>query len=280
MAQPDERYANADGYRIRYLQSGESGPPLVLLHGGLIDAADLSWGGVLEGLSETFQVFAPDLLGYGKSASPDIAYSTKRHVAVVESFINSVGIDSTHLVGLSLGGGVALGLSLRAPERVDRLVPIASYGLGTELPNDGFSYVLSRVPALNRLSVALLRRSRRLTKASLSGIVAEPDAVPPELREELYRLVNQPNAGQAYRNWRRHEVSIEGFRTDYRARLEEINAPTLFVHGRKDEVFPARWSLAAAAAMNTECWIVEDAGHWVPRERPEELTKRLIGFLD
>ena len=53
--------------------------------GLLIFLMGLSWGGVLEGLSETFQVFAPDLLGYRKSASPDIAYSTKRHVAVIES---------------------------------------------------------------------------------------------------------------------------------------------------------------------------------------------------
>jgi pimeloyl-ACP methyl ester carboxylesterase len=280
MVRINEHYADAEGYRIRYLEAGESGPPLLLLHGGLIDAAHLSWGEVIEPLSEEFQVYAPDLLGYGKSATPDIAYSTKRHIATIESFMNSVGIDSAHLVGLSVGGGVALGLSLRAPERVDRLVPVASYGLGTELPNDRLTYAVSRVPALNRLSIALLRRSRRLTKASLSGIVTEPDAVRPELVDDLYQLIQRPNAGRAYRSWRRHEVSSSGFRTDYRSRLTEIDVPTLFVHGRRDEVFPTQWSVAAAEEMDSECWVVEDAGHWVPRERPEELTKRLIDFLD
>lgn len=279
MVEINERYADAGGYRIRYLEAGESGPALVLLHGGLIDAAHLSWGGVIEELSEEFRVYVPDLLGYGKSDCPDIAYSTKRHVSVIESFIESVGIDRTNLVGLSLGGGVALGLALRAPERVERLVPVASYGLGTELPNDRLTYVVSRLPALNRLSIALLRRSRRLTKASLSGIVTEPDAVSPELVDDLYRLIQQPNAGRAYRSWRRHEVSSEGFRTDYRSRLGEIDAPTFFVHGRRDEVFPARWSVAAAEAMDAECWIADDAGHWVPRECPEEFVERLIEFL-
>lgn len=274
-----EKHADADGYRIHYLAAGEGGPPLILLHGGLIDAAHLSWGAMVEPLAKHYRVFAPDLLGYGRSASPEIVYSTKRHVSVIESFMDEMEIDSARFVGLSLGGGVAVGLGLRSPERVDRLVPVASYGLGTELPNDRLTYIVSRLPALNRLSIALLRRSRRLTKASLTGIVTDPDALPSELVDELHRLVNQQNAGRAYRSWRRHEVSSEGFRTDYRSRLEEIDAPTWFVHGSRDEVFPPRWSVNAAERMDAEYWIVEGSGHWVPRERPEEFTERLIAFL-
>nr|WP_303650312.1 alpha/beta hydrolase [Halalkalicoccus sp. NIPERK01] len=265
---------------MRYLRAGDGGPPVLLLHGGLIDAAHLSWGGVIDPLAERCRVFAPDLLGYGDSDSPDVAYSTKRHVAVVESFMDAVGIDRASLVGLSVGGGVALGLALRSPERVDRLVAVASYGLGRELPNGRLTYALSRLPALNRLSIAALRRSRRLTKASLGGIVSDPNALPSEVVDEVYRLVQQPNAGRAYRSWRRHEVGSSGFRTDYRTRLGEVDAPTWFVHGREDEVFPPRWSYRAAERMDAECWLVSDAGHWVPRERPDEFAERLIDFLD
>ncbi|MCL7416367.1 MAG: alpha/beta fold hydrolase [Halalkalicoccus sp.] len=278
--EPTERYADAGGYRIRYLQAGEDGPPVLLLHGGLIDAAHCSWGGVIEPLAEHCRVFAPDLLGYGDSDCPEIAYSTKRHVAVIGSFMDAIELEHANLVGLSVGGSVALGLALRSPERVDRLVPVASYGLGGELPNGRLTYALSRLPALNRLSVAALRRSRRLTKASLAGIVHDPESLSPELVEEVYELVRRPNAGRAYRSWRRHEVSSSGFRTDYRSRLKEIDAPTLFVHGREDGVFPPSWSVAAASRMDAECWIVPDTGHWVPRERPEEFTERLIEFLD
>lgn len=277
--EPTERYADASGYRIRYLQAGEGGPPLLLLHGGLIDAAHCSWGGVIEPLAEQFRVFAPDLLGYGDSDCPEIAYSTKRHVAVIESFMDAIGIDSASLVGLSVGGSVAIGLALRSPERVDRLVPVASYGLGRELPNGRLTYVLSRVPALNRLSMAVLRRSRRLTKASLAGIVHDLDTLPPELVDEVYELVRRPNAGRAYRSWRRHEVGPDGFRTDYRPRLEGIDAPALFVHGSEDEMFPPSWSVVAASRMDAERWIVSDTGHWVPRERPEAFAERLIEFL-
>ncbi|ADJ14541.1 alpha/beta fold hydrolase [Halalkalicoccus jeotgali] len=280
MSAIDERYVNAGDYRLRYLQAGTEGPPVVLLHGGLIDAAHLSWGEVITPLAERFRVVVPDLLGYGDSDRPDLAYSTERHVAVIESFIDAIGIDSASFVGLSVGGSVALGLALRSPERVDRLVPVASYGLGRELPNGRLTYALSRLPALNRLSMAALRRSRRLTRASLGGIVTDPESLPPELVETVYELVQHPDAGRAYRSWRRHEVSSSGFRTDYRSRLGEIDAPTLFVHGREDEVFPPRWSVRAADLMGVECWVVPDAGHWVPRERPEEFAERVIAFLD
>lgn len=274
-----DRRADADGYELRYLRAGNSGPPLLLLHGGLIDAAHLSWGAAIEPLADRYRVFAPDLLGYGESDAPDIAYSTKRHVAVIEAFMESVGIDRAHVAGLSVGGSVAIGLALRSPDRVDRLVPVASYGLGTDLPNGRLTYAVSRLPALNRLSVALLRRSRRLTKASLAGVVSDPDALPSELVDEVYALVQQPNAGRAYRSWRRHEVGSMGFRTDYRQRLGEIDAPTLFVHGTEDEVFPPAWSVEAAKRTDGDCWLAEGCGHWVPRERSEGFTERLIDFL-
>lgn len=280
MATIDEGYVEAGDHRLRYLRAGESGPPVLLLHGGLIDAAHCSWGAVIDPLAEHCRVFAPDLLGYGDSDRPDIAYSTKRHVAVIESFMAAVELDSASLVGLSVGGSVALGLGLRSPGRVDRLVPVASYGLGRELPNGRLTYALSRLPALNRLSMAILRRSRRLTKASLGGIVHDPDSLPPDLVDAVYELVRRPNAGRAYRSWRRHEVSSSGFRTDYRPRLGEIDAPTLFVHGSADQVFPPRWSARAADLMGAECWIVPDTGHWVPRERPEAFAERLLEFLD
>ncbi|MEM4781927.1 MAG: alpha/beta hydrolase [Halalkalicoccus sp.] len=279
MAPIEERYADADGHRLRYLEGGE-GDPLLLCHGGLIDAAHCSWGEVIGPLSDRFRVIAPDLLGYGKSDRPEIAYSTKRHVATTESFLDSLGIEDAHAVGLSVGGSVAIGLALRSPDRVDRLVPVASYGLGPELPNGRLTFLLSRLPALNRASLSIARRSRRLTKASLSGIAHDPDALSSEAVDCVHELLQRPDAGRAYRSWRRHEVGSSGFRTDYRSRLPEIDAPTLFVHGRDDEVFPPEWSALAAERMDAACWILPETGHWVPRERPEQFVERLIEFLD
>ena len=280
MVEINERYADAGGYRIHYLQAGESGPPLVLLHGGIIDAAHVSWGELIEPLAEHYRVFVPDLLGYGESDRPDIAYSTNRHVAVVDSFMSRAGIDEAAVCGVSMGGGIAIGLALRRPERVSQLVPVSSYGLGRELPNGTLTYLLSRTTLPNRLAIALFAESERATRTSLETLVADPTSVSSKLVAQVQALAGTPNVGRAYRRWRRAEVGQAGFRTDYRPRLGELDAPTLFVHGRGDEVFPAEWSARAADLAGGDSWLIGNCGHLVPREYPTAFAERLVEFLD
>ena len=274
-------WSDADGVAMHYLAAGDpSDPTVVLLHGGVIDCASLSWGGVLDRLAEDRYVLAPDLAGYGESDRPDVDYSTAWHVRVVESFLDDRGLESPSVVGLSLGGGIAIGLALRSPGRVGRLVPVDSYGLGRDLPNGQLSWALSRVPQLNRLSLALLARSERLTRASLGGIVVDPDAVPDEAVAELHERVGRPEAGEAFRRWRQAEVSSDGYRTDYTDRLDRLDAPTLFVHGEEDELFPVEWARAAADRVpDARIETFEGVAHWPPREAPDRFVETLDAFL-
>ena len=273
-------WSDADGVAMHYLAAGDpSDPTVVLLHGGVIDCASLSWGGVVDRLAEGRRVIAPDLAGYGESDRPDVDYSTAWHVRVVESFLDDLGLDSPSVVGLSLGGGVALGLALRSPHRVDHLVPVDSYGLGRELPNGRLSWALSRVPQLNRASLWLLARSE-LTRASLGGIVADPGAVPDVVVEELHERVARPMAGEAFRRWRRAEVSSDGYRTDYTDRLGRLDAPTLFVHGEEDGLFPVEWARAAADSVpDARVETFGGVAHWPPREAPDRFVGTLDAFL-
>jgi pimeloyl-ACP methyl ester carboxylesterase len=274
-------WGDADGLSIHYLTAGDpSDPTVLLLHGGVIDCASLSWGGVIDRLAEGRHVIAPDLAGYGESDRPDADYATSWHVEVVESFLDDRGIDAPSVVGISLGGGVALGLALRSPDRVDRLVPVDSYGLGRELPNGLLTWALSRVPQLNRLSLALLARSERLTRASLGGIVVDPDAVPDEVVAELHERVGRPEAGKAFRRWRRTEVTRAGYRTEYTDRLGELSVPTLFVHGEADELFPVEWARAAADRVpEARIETFDGVAHWPPREAPDRFVATLDAFL-
>lgn len=75
-------------------------------------------------------------------------------------------------------------------------------------------------------------------------------------------------------------MSYEGFRTDYRPRLAELDIPTLFVHGEADGVFPPAWSRRAADIADAEYWPVGNCGHLVPRERPGVFIERVREFLD
>jgi len=184
----------AEGNHIHYREAG-SGPPVVLLHGGIIDAAHVSWPPVIDRLTPEYRVVAPDLLGYGESEVPPGPYSIQRHAAVVAGVLDELDLGPVTLVGVSVGGGVAMQVALDRPDLVARLVPIDSYGLGRELPNGLLSYALARVQLGNEIAVAAFRRSRRLTRASLGGIVHDLDSLPAAAVDAVYREVQRPTAG-------------------------------------------------------------------------------------
>jgi pimeloyl-ACP methyl ester carboxylesterase len=275
-----DRSIVVNGHRLHYLTAGEDGPVLVLLHGGIIDAAHLSWGAAIDALAADFRVIALDLLGYGESEIPDVEYSTALHVDVVEGFLDAIDVGRANVVGVSLGGGVALGLALQAPQRVERLVIVDSYGLGSDLPNGDVSYALARLPALNELSVSLLRRSRRLARASLGSILYDPESISEALVDDFYDHLQRPGVGTAFRRWRHHEVTRAGYRTVYVDRLDGIEHPVLVLHGAEDELFPVAWARRAADRLaNAELRVFAECGHWLPREKPAECNEAVATFL-
>jgi len=272
-----------DGNRISYVSAGDpDDPTVVLLHGGIIDAGPLSWGAVLDPLAAGgYHAVAPDLLGYGDSSVPAGPYSIDRHRAVVEGFVAELGLREPALVGLSMGGGVALAVHLDGDTPIDRLCLVSSFGLGSALPNGRLSYVLAQVQLCNRIAIALFRRSRRFTRASLGGIVYDLDALDPHVVDEVYRYVRKPNAGVAFRRFRAAEVTRDGYRTEFSDRLDAVSVPTLFLHGAHDDVMPVAWAERAAERVpNASLDVFEDCAHWLPREAPDRTADRLIEFLD
>ena len=278
--EPVNEWITVDGLELHYLSSGSGRTPVCLLHGGAVDAATLSWGATIGPLAADRRVVALDMAGYGRSARPDASYSTTFHVDVLDAVVDALGFDTVSIVGVSLGGGVGLGYALREPERVEKLALVGSYGLGQELPNGLATYALSRAPILNELSLSVLRRHRLLAKQSLRGLVHDVDALSDAVIDEYYRELQHPQAGKAYRRWRRHEVLRSGFRTDYSPRLDEVASPTLLLHGADDPVFPAEWSRSAAERIpDARLEVLSECGHWAPRERTDAVNRLLADFL-
>jgi len=263
--------ATVDGHGIHYLDAG-SGPPVVLLHGGIVDAARVSWPPVMRALADDYRVLAPDLLGYGESALPDGPYTIRRHAEVVAGLLDTLDTGPVTLVGNSLGGAVAVQVALDRPDLVATLVPVDAYGLGRRLPNGLASYLLARVQLPNRLAIALFRRSRRLTRASLAGLVHDLDDLSDAAVDAVFEEVQRPTAGEAFRRFRTAEVTRDGYRTTFRDRFADLTVPTRYVHGEHDDLFPVAWAERAAEATPDADLTVLDCGHWVPRELPGVLA--------
>jgi pimeloyl-ACP methyl ester carboxylesterase len=124
-------YADINGLHMYYSTTG-SGRPLVLLHGGL--GSGEMFGPVVSTLAEQHQVIAPDLQGHGRTADIDRPIDVSLMADDIAALIDHLGLDKPDLVGYSLGGGVAMHVAFKYPEKIGRLVAASANVTRSAIP--------------------------------------------------------------------------------------------------------------------------------------------------
>ena len=275
-----EETVTVDGTRLRYLTGGAGETPLILLHGGIIDAAHISWGELLGPLAARTRVYALNLPGYGGSELPDGPLTMQRHVETVAAFVDELGIEEPVIAGTSMGGGTAVGVALSYPDRVSHVVALEAFALGSELSNGLLTWLLAKIQVTNHLSVALMRRSRGFVESSLGNLAYDADSISDATLDRVVAEVKRPGAGAAFRKFRAAEVTRNGYRTDYSDRVSELTVPVRYVHGRHDDLLPPRWSERAAdRTPDSELFMLEGCGHLAPLEKTDEVYDLVTELL-
>ena len=238
-------YVTIHGHRRAYVRAG-SGPVVLLLHG--LGCDHTTWEPVIESLGRRYTVIAPDLLGHGQSAKPRADYSVGGYANGMRDLLTVLGIDKVTVVGHSFGGGVAMQFAYQFPERTERLMLVASGGLGPEvtpgdpgdhhagLPRgDGGAHAARHPPRRRRRAA---RRSRR------PGWKATRDL---DEVAEIFDKFKDPAARHAIRHVVRAVVDWHGQIVTMadRAYLTE-EMPMWVVWGRDDRVIPVRHASHAA----------------------------------
>lgn len=268
------------GLRIHCLMAGQTGAPVLLLHGGGYDSASLSYGPSIGPVSQSHTVFAPDWPGYGQSDKPNTRYTTEYYETFLGHLMDALGLEKASLVGISMGGAISLGFSLHSPERVEKLVLVDSHGLGKEVPGRVMSYAVVRLPLLNRLVWTLMSRSRRMVGWSLRTVFHDPRTVTRSLVEEDIQAAKKTDSGKAWRSWQRSEIGLGGYRTNFVDELHTLAMPTLILHGEEDRYVPVSWARRAHALIeDSELHIFPQCGHWLTREKPTEFNRAVLEFL-
>ncbi|MGV9285306.1 alpha/beta fold hydrolase [Streptomyces sp. NPDC003730] len=277
---PRPRTVTVDGARVACWESGpRDAEPVVLLHG--YPADHCCWRHQVAPLSARHRVVTPDLLGWGASERPlHLSFDYDTEVARLGRLLDALELDSVNLVGHDYGGFLALGFTETHPERVLRLALLNTrahatftrrwYAVFSVLSLLGRSPVLRRpalrlpFAALHRRSLAPLVRAGHLDARVLDGYVGWM-ATPEGRRWVLHYFAD-------YRTPARPEL---------RPRLRDIGCPTAVVWGRKDPYLsPAIATELAASVPGAELTLLDDAGHWVMDERPDDVSAALRRLLE
>ncbi|HYE47987.1 MAG TPA: alpha/beta hydrolase [Azospirillaceae bacterium] len=233
-------YATVGSHRVHYLAQGE-GEPLVLVHGFASDATFMV--PVLVSLSKHYRVYAPDLLGYGKTDRPADGYSIAAQSTLVTGFIETMGLKDVRLVGLSMGGWVSMHAAAERPELVRKLVLADSSGITFEVTVDR--------------GVFFPKAEEDIAK--LRQVMGPPDLppFPGFVARDLVRRLQ----GMAFTNGRMVESMLTG--ADLMdERLDEIRAPTLVYWGAADRLTPvAVGERIAAGIPGARLVATENCGH-------------------
>lgn len=255
-----------NGARIHYERSG-SGFPLLLIHAGIADSR--MWEPQAKAFANQFDMVRPDLRGFGNSELPPVAYSM---VADLIALLDLLEIDRAHVVGCSMGGTLAIDLTLEHPERVEKLVLVAAGISGSNL-GEADSGLFSEIEAADKANDmdAVNRGEVRLW---VDGPRRPEGSAPAAVRE----LVLDMNGRSLQTDWH----SAENQSTDPPAigRLGEIKAPTLVVVG--DEDLPhaaANAEVITSNVASARSAVIRGAAHLPSLERPEEFNRLLLDFL-
>lgn len=263
-----------------YHKQGETNEKIVFLHGGALDNAHMSWKEVIELMGNRYDIYTIDMLGYGESDKPDIVYSIPMYVELLHDMLKQLNIKKTHLVGLSMGGGISIGFSLKFPEMVDKLVLVDSMGFCERMPFHKICrwFVNSR---LNSKSYEWIGKSKKLIRWSLaSSFIGDKNKVSDKLIMDLYNLLQAPECNKAWESFQRYELGREKITTDLTSHLSELKMPVLIVNGERDSFVSLKSAIAADKLIeNSELHIMKGCKHWAQKERPEEFTQELKGFL-
>ena len=259
-AQPQK--VEIGGRRIRYLKRGEGGEPVLLLHGFGGDLGN--WLFNHDALAEKHLVYAVDLPGHGESSKDVGAGTLDELAAVVAAFLETVGVESAHLVGHSLGGAVALAIASSTPRRVCSLSLICSAGLGREI-NAGYVEGFVRATTRNAL------------KPCVAQLYADEKLVTRQLVDDLLKYKRLEGVDAALRKLADNLFPGGEQASLFRDGLASTKIPVLVIWGARDRIIPASHAEGLPGHVKVE--VLPDAGHMVQMEAAGAVNRLLGSFL-
>jgi len=274
-------------------EPGAGKVPLVMVHGWMDVAASYQF--VVDAFAHDHYVIAPDWRGYGLTQSPPADnYWFPDYLADLDFLIDHYSPEApVNLVGHSMGGNVAMLYAGSRPHRIRRLVNLEGFGMAATRPSQApkrYAHWMDELKAFHRGEMALKSYesadgvARRLMKTNqrldqdradwLARHWAKPDA------QGVWRILGDPA----------HKITnAQLYRADEVLEIYKcITAPVLAIESSADSLtqwWKGKFTLAEyherlKSVPDARCAVIQDAGHMLHHDQPEELARLVEPFLD
>ena len=204
--------------QIYYEIHGE-GKPLLLIGGLGLDLSELQ--SISGWLAQRYQVLVFDNRGAGRTDKPDIPYSIEMMAEDTAELMKALAIERASLLGISMGGKIALALALRYPGRVEKLILVST-------------------------SARVINTRKRLWRLRLLGLVSSLPLFRSKHPQPRYAFLRQLQASSSY---------------NCIARLHELHVPTMILHGKRDRTTLYALAEEMHAGIQGSCLLPFKGGH-------------------
>lgn len=259
-----------DGSVTNYHDLGD-GAPVLLIHGsGPGVTAWANWRLNMPELAKRFRVIAPDMFGFGYSASKGRIEDKRVWVDQVASLLDSLGIDKVSMVGNSFGGGITLAFMIAHPDRVERAVLMGPAGLDFPI-TPALDLVWGYQPSLEEM------------RTSLKYLAWDHSRLTEDLVQSRYEASARPEAHEPYHATfggadRQRNIAMLASREEDVAALKH---ETLILHGLFDQVIPLESTVRLASLLpRADLHVFAECGHWVQIERMASFNRMVAEFFE
>jgi pimeloyl-ACP methyl ester carboxylesterase len=261
-APPPSGIAEVNGTRLYYERGGQ-GPAVILLHGGNLDAR--MWDDQMPALVKSFTVIRYDIRPYGRSAETEKGFSSVEDLRALMDYLN---VKTASLVGLSLGGRIAIDFALTYPDRVGKLVLMGPGLTGYAFnPND-------------ETMKPILAKARDGDAAGAMDLWLQHPMMAPAMARPKVAARIREIARDNLQVWQRLPVGERVPTPPASKRLDQIRVPTLLIVGERDVAdIQAIVKLLAEEVKGARTEVIPGAAHMPNMEDPQRVNRLLVEFL-
>ncbi len=273
-SQPADRYVDASGHRIHYVEAG-SGPTVVLLHGGGPGATGTSnFAPNIAPLAEHFRVLVPDMPGWGDSDTSTAG--GRDHPDRLVELLDALDVDRAALIGNSVGGMTAVSTTVAHPERVSHLITMGAPAPARLLLAPG-----GPTEGMKALTAAYRDPTRAMVKAFVDVMCFDPAFATDELIESrLAAALAHPEHLAGWNAARQGAGAVSPY-FGLGGAVTGITAPTMVMQGRDDRTVHFENALFLTAQISdSRLVMLNRCGHWAQLEHADEFNRLVTSFLE